>query len=51
MAVAPLPMVQMQLAFAIGLIWFAEVPSAWSYGGAAIIIVSSYYLLRTERAR
>ena len=49
--VLPFDYLRIVFAFAIGLIWFAEVPSAWSYGGAAIIIVSSYYLLRTERAR
>ena len=29
-------------------LWFAEVPGIWSYIGAAVIIGSSVYLLRTE---
>ena len=49
--VLPFDYLRIVFAFAIGLIWFTEVPSAWSYGGGAIIIISSYYLLRTERAR
>ncbi|MDP6426946.1 MAG: DMT family transporter [Rhodospirillales bacterium] len=49
--VLPFDYLRIVFAFAIGLIWFAEFPPGWSYLGAAIIIVSSYYLLRTERAR
>ena len=49
--VLPFDYLRIVFAFAIGLIWFAEVPSVWSFIGAAIIIVSSFYLLRTERGR
>ena len=49
--VLPFDYLRIVFAFAIGIVWFAEIPGKWSYTGAAIIIVSSYYLLRTERMR
>ncbi|NQV56470.1 MAG: DMT family transporter [Rhodospirillales bacterium] len=49
--VLPFDYLRIVFGFIIGLIWFAEFPSAWSYVGAAIIVVSSYYLIRTERRK
>lgn len=46
--VMPFDYLRILYAFIIGLIWFAEVPLAWSFAGAATIIISSVYLLRTE---
>ena len=49
--VMPFDYMRIVYAFILGIIWFAETPGWWSYGGAAIIIGSSVYLLRTENAR
>jgi len=49
--VMPFDYMRIVYAFILGIIWFAETPGWWSYGGAAIIIGSSVYLLRTENAQ
>lgn len=49
--VMPFDYMRIVYAFILGIIWFAETPGWWSYGGAAIIISSSVYLLRTENTR
>jgi len=46
--VMPFDYLRIVYSFVIGFVWFAEVPGIWSFGGAAVIIASSLYLLRTE---
>ena len=47
--VMPFDYMRIVYSFAIGFLFFAELPGAWSFAGAAVIIASSVYLLRTER--
>lgn len=47
--VLPFDYLRIVFAFLLGVIWFGEVPILWSIAGAATIVVSSIYLLRTER--
>ncbi len=47
--VMPFDYLRIVYSFVLGIIWFAEAPGLWSYAGAAVIIGSSVYLLRTER--
>lgn len=49
--VMPFDYMRIVYAFVLGIIWFAETPGWWSYGGAAVIIGSSVYLLRTENTK
>lgn len=44
----PFDYLRIVYSFILGLVWFGEVPGFWSYAGAAVIIASSIYLLRTE---
>lgn len=46
--VMPFDYLRIVYSFIIGFIFFAELPSAWSFTGAAVIIASSIYLVRTE---
>lgn len=47
--VLPFDYLRIVFAFVMGVIWFAEVPVLWSIAGAATIVLSSIYLLQTER--
>ncbi len=47
--VLPFDYLRILYAFTLGVIIFAELPPAWSRAGAATIILSSIYLLRTEQ--
>lgn len=49
--VMPFDYLRIVYSFILGMIWFAEVPGFWSFAGAAVIVASSVYLLRTERPR
>jgi len=49
--VMPFDYMRIVYAFILGVIWFSETPGWWSYAGAAIIVGSSVYLLRTENPR
>ena len=49
--VMPFDYLRLVYAFAIGVIFFAELPGAWSFIGAAVIIATSVYLVRSERGR
>lgn len=49
--VMPFDYLRIVYAFAIGVIFFAELPDAWSFIGASVIIGSSIYLVRSERRR
>ena len=46
--VMPFDYLRIVYSFVFGIIWFSEVPGLWSYVGAAVIIGSSVFLLRTE---
>jgi drug/metabolite transporter (DMT)-like permease len=46
--VMPFDYLRIVYSFVFGIIWFAESPGLWSFAGAAVIIGSSVYLLRTE---
>lgn len=46
--VMPFDYLRIVYSFLIGFVFFAELPGAWSFIGAAVIIVSSIYLVRTE---
>lgn len=46
--VMPFDYLRIVYSFILGIIWFAEVPGLWSFAGAAVIIGSSVYLLRSE---
>lgn len=46
--VMPFDYLRIVYSFIVGFIWFAEEPGFWSFAGAAIIVCSSLYLLRTE---
>lgn len=47
--VMPFDYLRIVYSFGLGIIWFAESPGLWSFAGAAVIIGSSVFLLRTER--
>lgn len=47
-AVAPVDYVRLPLAGLIGWLIFAELPTLWSLVGAAIIVASTFYILRRE---
>ncbi len=49
--VMPFDYMRIVYAFVLGIIWFSETPGWWSYGGAAVIIGSSIYLLRAENTK
>lgn len=49
--VMPFDYLRIVFSFIVGFIWFSEIPGIWSFAGAAVIIASSLYLLRTQRAR
>ena len=44
----PFDYLRIVYSFFVGLIFFAEIPTAWSIAGALVIFASSLYLLRTE---
>jgi len=44
-AIAPMEYVRLLYAGAIGIIFFAEIPTAWTLSGAAIIVASTLYTL------
>ena len=46
--VMPFDYLRIVYSFILGIIWFSEVPGLWSFAGAAVIIGSSIYLLRSE---
>lgn len=46
--VIPFDYLRIVYSFVFGIILFAEVPGLWSFAGAAVIIGSSVYLVRTE---
>lgn len=49
--VMPFDYMRIVYAFFLGIIWFSEVPGVWSFVGAAVIIGTSVYLLRTENRK
>lgn len=49
--VMPFDYLRIVYSFIVGFIWFSEIPGIWSVAGAAVIVASSLYLLRTQRAR
>ena len=49
--VMPFDYLRIVYSFVIGILFFAEVPGTWSLAGAAVIIVSSIYLVRAEARR
>ncbi|MDH5748112.1 MAG: DMT family transporter [Rhodospirillales bacterium] len=49
--VIPFDYLRIVYSFLLGIIWFTEVPGFWSFSGAAVIIGSSVYLLRTENRK
>ncbi len=49
--VLPFDYLRIVYAFAFGAIMFSEVPDIWGAAGAAVIVVSSLYLLKGERGR
>lgn len=46
--VAPFDFVRLPLAALLGYLVFAEIPDAWSFAGATVIIASALYLARRE---
>lgn len=49
--VMPFDYTRIVFAAIIGMILFAEIPGLWSLAGAAVIIASSLYLIRTDRGK
>jgi drug/metabolite transporter (DMT)-like permease len=49
--VMPFDYLRIVYAFAIGVLFFGELPGIWSFIGASVIIGSSIYLVRSERRR
>jgi drug/metabolite transporter (DMT)-like permease len=49
--VMPFDYLRIVYSFIIGFVFFAELPGWWSFAGAAVIIASSVYLVRTESHR
>lgn len=48
--VLPFDYLRIVYGFGLGMIWFNEIPTPWSFAGAAVIVLSSVYLLRTENS-
>jgi len=46
--VAPFDYLRLPLAAAIGAIGFSELPTAWTFAGAGVIVVSTLYIARRE---
>lgn len=46
--VLPFDYLRIVFGFIFGIAWFNEIPAPWSYAGAATIVLSSIYLLKTE---
>jgi drug/metabolite transporter (DMT)-like permease len=44
----PFDYLRIVYSFFVGLVFFAEIPTAWSIAGALVIFATSLYLLRTE---
>jgi drug/metabolite transporter (DMT)-like permease len=44
----PFDYLRIVYSFFIGIFWFSEIPGLWSYLGSALIVLSSFYLIRTE---
>ena len=49
--VAPFDYSKLLLATLVGYLFFAELPDAWTWSGAAVIILSTYYIVWRERVR
>ncbi len=49
--VMPFDYLRIVYAFILGVLFFGELPGAWSFIGAGVIIGSSIYLVRSERRR
>jgi drug/metabolite transporter (DMT)-like permease len=49
--VAPFDYAKLLLATLVGYLFFAEVPDAWTWAGAGIIIASTYYIVWRERLK
>lgn len=49
--VLPFDYLRIVYAFVVGAAFFAEMPDVWGVGGAAVIIGSSLYLVRSEQRR
>ena len=49
--ILPFDYLRIVYGFGLGIIWFGEIPAPWSFAGAAVIVLSSVYLLRTEQRR
>jgi drug/metabolite transporter (DMT)-like permease len=49
--VMPFDYLRIVYAFTLGVLFFGELPGAWSFIGAGVIIGSSIYLVRSERRR
>ncbi len=47
--VAPFDYSKLILAVAVGFFWFGEIPEAWTLVGAAIILISTFYISRREQ--
>jgi drug/metabolite transporter (DMT)-like permease len=47
--VAPFDYSKLVLAIALGYFWFGEVPGPWTLLGAAIIVISTFYISRREQ--
>lgn len=50
-ALVPLDYLRVIYAAILGFILFGEVPNAWSFGGMALIMAASLYLVLTERGK
>jgi drug/metabolite transporter (DMT)-like permease len=48
-ALVPLDYQRVIYAAILGFVLFGEVPGAWSFGGMALILAASLYLVLTER--
>jgi len=49
--VLPFDYLRIVFGFIFGIAWLNEIPALWSYAGAATIVLSSIYLLKTEARR
>jgi drug/metabolite transporter (DMT)-like permease len=49
--VLPFDYLRIVYAFVIGMIWFVEIPDVWGVAGTTVIVLSSLYLLKSERRR
>ena len=50
-AIAPMEYVRLLYAVFIGIVFFAEVPTAWTLGGAGIITASTLYTLHRNTVK